>query len=118
MITRSWHLRSRQRVHNTLHHLEDCSLPHEQWNHEAELAAIVSLLRRNSTLVAAQTFTNLVRRFVQSYRQIGVEIEPFDEQQAFKSVQDVAEFRDTLPDDYSDADIYAAVLARDSREAA
>ena len=118
MITRSWHLKARQRVHNALHHLEDCSLPHEQWNREAELAAVVALLRRNSTIVAARKLTRLVSRFVQSYRRVGVNLESVDEEQVAATVQDVARFRDSLPVDYSDADIYVALLARETMETA
>ena len=114
MITRNWQLKARQQVHNALHHLEDCSLPHEQWNRETELAAIVALLRRDSTLVAARKFTNLVRCFVQSYRNLGINLGEPDEQRASESVHEVAEFRNSLPADYSDADIYVALLARET----
>lgn len=115
MITRSWHLRARQRVHNALHHLDDCSLPHEHWNRDTELAAIIALLRRSPRLTAARRFSAMVRRFVQSYRQIGIFLDPLDEHEAEARVAWVADFMDSLPDGYSDADVYVALLELEGR---
>ena len=101
-------------MHNALYHLEDCSLPHEHWNREAELAAVVALLRRESPLLAARRFAQVVSRFLQSYRRVGVDLGVLDEHHVAETVQEVAVFRDSLPADYSDADIYVALLARDA----
>ena len=60
-----------QRVHNVFHHLADGSLPIEQWDADAELAAIVHLLGKKPVATATSLYVKAVDSYTAGQRRLG-----------------------------------------------
>jgi len=101
-----------QRVHNVFHHLQDGSLPVEQWNEEADLAAIIHLLGRHLAEVATQQYFSAARRFDDDNRRLGLPTRAITMREVASMVQWVCAQKALMPETTSDARVFVALLER------
>ena len=102
-----------QRVFNVFHHLDDQTLPYDLWSDNAELAAMVYLLKHHPKEEAVTKYSRAVSNYNESNARIGIPVRPFHAAGARQKMTAVSSFIDSLPAETSAAAIYRKLLSAD-----
>jgi hypothetical protein len=100
-----------QRVYNVYHHLEDQSLPYDLWTHDAEVAAIIYLLKSYPRTIASARYAHVVRAYNDSNNRIGIDVRPFNATLAEVQIKIFSLYMDMFSQDTSASKIYESLLA-------
>jgi len=102
-----------QRVFNIFHQLDDQTLPYDLWSDDAELAAMVYLLKQHPKEEAVTKYSRAVSNYNESNTRIGIPVIPFHATSAWQKMTAVSSFIDSLPRETSAAAIYRKLLSAD-----